>query len=713
MEFDALNKGLGASVIFGILASMGLFYIISPSPEAERYFLPVLATVLLGILFFAGVFVRQLISLVRDVRRRSFGSGLVWRHFRQLALMALLPGLVLFGASVAMLSYSVQHWFEAQVEVERQTLSEFRDVVLEDLRRSQIESVKQIGLRVAALSVDQYKHWLPTLSQDGNIENIALYDARRGLIGEHKSGKREIYSLQQGLPQGLDFEVANLKGTWSEIGPDAKTNWQVRVLHRIEPDRLSDPHVYLYVHLTLDATLSASLNRLDARRSEGKEAMLRAGRERLILLSFILTLTLLLSLFVAMSLAMMLSERWVSPLRSLGRGQSAVERGEHTQLSETQHENDELGQLIRGFNKMSRALERNSRDLQQGKAYLENLLGNLSTAVVTLDAQLRVRLVNEQAETILSVSKDQLSGLSPSEWGLDYSVLRALGEAIQAHFKEMVATPNKAQWQEPHMEYRVGDVKHTLLVRGMVIVAGESPEYALAFDDITHLLSAQKEAAWGDVARRLAHEVKNPLTPIKLSIEQLQARLEDSLEPKHRAMLNRATAAIVQQVEAIRTLVDEFSRYARIPTPVIHPVDVNRLVREVMALYTGVGVSVDLAEDLPAAMVDRSLLNRVLVNLIKNALEAVEQEDDKKVTLRTGLVENKVCLCVEDNGPGFSEQQLAHLFEPYATTKPKGSGLGLAIVKRIVDDHHGQIEVHNVTPHGAAISIMLPMFEET
>ncbi|TSA20141.1 MAG: HAMP domain-containing protein [Betaproteobacteria bacterium] len=709
MEFGALIQVLGASVIFGILASVGLFFVINPGLEAERYFIPILATVSLGILFFLGLLIRQLIRLVRNVRQRIFGSGLVLRHFRQLALMALLPGLALFGVSVAMLFYSVHHWFEVQVEVERQALSEFRDLVLEDLRRSQIESVKQIGRRLAVLPANQHERWLTALSQDENIENIAIYDARRTLVAGREMG----YALRQEPPSELAFKTAVQTGIWSVVEPAAEANWQIRVLYRVEPERVHLQPFYLYIQRAVDASLSASLDRLDARSQKGREEVLRASREMGILQVVILTLTLILSLSVAMSLAMMLSERWVSPLRDLGRGQRAVAKGEYRQLSEDWRENDELGQLVRGFNVMSASLERNGRALQQGKAYLEDLLGNLSTAVVTLDAQLKTRLVNVRAETILSYPESQLSGMSPREWGLDHSALRTFGEAIQGHFDEMVAAPDKTQWQEPHMEYRVGDVKHILLVRGAVINAGGAPEYALAFDDITHLLRAQKEAAWGEVARRLAHEVKNPLTPIQLSIEQLQARLEDSLEPKHQAMLNRATAAIVQQVDAIRTLVDEFSRYARIPTPVIHRVDINNLVREVMALYTGVGVSVDLAEDLPAVGADRSLLNRVLVNLIKNALEAVEHEDDKQVVVRTSRVENMACLCVEDNGPGFGERQMAHLFEPYATTKPRGSGLGLPIVKRIIDDHHGQIEVHNVTPHGAAIRILLPVLEET
>ena len=710
-------KAVIASIAFGVLAIAGLLY--TTMPGGEVYFFPAMGVVVVGLVSFMALLAWQLSRLFARLRRRAFGSGLILRSFRQLAMMALLPGLILFVVSGLMLAYSVNTWFIKQYDIVQQSATELRERMLDDMLRGQREDVRWIGRRLAEIAPDKREGRLTTLAQTHKIDRIALYDERR----EETAYRGPEYGLVHPKPTAEAFVAASRTGIWSSIERETHREWQMQILYRVEPDRLSQPPFFLFVQRPVgDKELSSFLDRADTSAKEGRAQVRRETRDLGWMQLLVLGLVLLLSLFAAFAFAMIFAERWVEPLRRLGQGQRAVSRGSYEALPETLKSRDELGQLIHGFNGMVSELARKEAHLHESKVYLEDLLEGLTTAVMTLDSEFRVRLVNEKAEMVLSYPASQLEGLTPHEWGLEGSALRAFGEVVQARFVRMAnggaqegqASKAVHSWRDTHVEYQVGDVKHVLLVHGSRIAVSETPEYALEINDITHLIEAQKVEAWSQVARRLAHEVKNPLTPIQLSIERLQYRLADKLEPAQRKLLEQSAATVIQQVEQIRNLVDEFSQYARIPAPVIRRLDLNALVQEVMALHAGnTELHVELAEGLPAAAADRTLLNQVLINLIKNAHEATEHMATRRVVVRTGAVPDGVCLCVEDNGPGFTERQLAHLYEPYATTKPKGSGLGMSIVKRIVDDHQGRIEVHNVDPHGAAIIITLPLMEET
>ncbi len=711
-------KAVIASILFGVLVIAGLLY--TTTPGGEEHFLLAMVVVVLGLVSFMALFAWQLFQLFRRLRHRNFGSGLVLRAFRQLALMALVPGLVLFVVSGLLLAYSVNTWFLKQYDAVQQSATELRERMLEDKLSGQREDGRWIARRLAEMPPGRRSGQLTALSQTHKIDLAAIYDARRVETAYSGSG----YELVAARPPAEAFIGATQSGIWSVVEREAGKEWQMKVLYWVEPENISQPPFFLYTQRAVgDKELSSFLDRMDVTAREGQAQIRREARELGWMHFLVLGLVLLLSLFVALAFAMIFAERWVDPLRRLGQGQRAVTGGVYNPLPDAFKSRDELGQLIRGFNNMAMELGRKEADLRRGKVYLEDLLESLSTAVITLDSQFRVRLVNERAEIILSYPSSQLEGLMPHEWGMEGSDLRAFGEAVEAHFVRMPETeaianhPSHAVqfWQEPHVEYQVGDIKHILLVRGTRIAASEIPEYALVFDDITSLLQIQKAAAWNEMARRLAHEIRNPLTPIQLSIGRLQHRLAKGLEPAQSKMLEQASGAILFQVDQIRILVDELSQYARLPAPVVAPLDLNALVEEVLHLYAGhvdVDLFLELAPDLPAAAADRGLMSKVLINLIKNAFEATEPMETPRVVIRTGAVDGGVCLCVEDNGPGFNERQMARLFEPYATTKPKGSGLGMSIVKRIVDDHQGQIKVHNVDPHGAAISITLPLMEE-
>jgi len=329
---------------------------------------------------------------------------------------------------------------------------------------------------------------------------------------------------------------------------------------------------------------------------------------------------------------------------------------------------------------------------------------------LSFDGERRLRSANPSADHILGVELSALIGSQVGEWKLRDVRLAELGATIV----EAIDEGGSEAW-EKQIEFETPAGKKVLLLRGSTLQEGGEHGFVLVFDDITRLLQAQRYAAWGEVARRLAHEIKNPLTPIQLSAERLTHRLADKLEAQDAEMLTRATHTIVAQVAQLKGMVDAFSQYARTPETRLEALDLNKLVREVLALYESQGraISLELDDALPVVMGDPARLRQVLHNLLQNAEQAmVGAGRGPIVVVRTESAANGARLLVRDNGTGFPPAILARAFEPYVTTKVKGTGLGLAIVKKIVEEHNGAIEIRNVQPSGAEIAILLPAARE-
>ncbi len=318
-----------------------------------------------------------------------------------------------------------------------------------------------------------------------------------------------------------------------------------------------------------------------------------------------------------------------------------------------------------------------------------------------------MRAINDAAARILETDIDTLSGKPLVEWGEEGNALRAFGEKTAEHFISSDGGDWQAQFEFP----RAGHMQ-MLLARGSKLPAEVQRGYTLVFDDVTKLIRAERDAAWGEVARRLAHEIKNPLTPIQLSAERLSLRLKDKLSGSDTEMLERATATIINQVGAMKGMVDAFAGYARMPSAQIKPLDLNSLVREVLALYDTSGMQVELAPGLPPVAGDSTLMRQVIHNLLQNAQDALAGQSGGQVRIQTEFFGENIRLTVSDNGPGFPDHMMAKMFEPYATTKPKGTGLGLPIVKKIVEELRGSIRVQNLPDGGASVCVSLPIFRK-
>jgi nitrogen fixation/metabolism regulation signal transduction histidine kinase len=387
---------------------------------------------------------------------------------------------------------------------------------------------------------------------------------------------------------------------------------------------------------------------------------------------------------------------------------------------------DEMGFLVHSFNDMTKSLRRAREDQQraqqsaeQERANLAVILARLSTGVISLEPDLRVRTVNPAAATILGEDLDGCIGRGLAALGEGDGLLRQFAEACRARL-----AAGDVEWRE-QFTFQAGTARRNLMCACTPLPGeGEGDAYGgfvLVFDDITVMLQAQREAAWGEVARRLAHEIKNPLTPIRLSAERMRHKLLPSMNEKDAQLLDRGTETIVQQVEAMKEMVNAFSEYARAPRFEMGELDLNQLVIEVTDLYraqlagSGVALKVELGPAVTRVVADRGRLRQLLHNLLTNAVEALEGQPGGAITVATRLAERNgeevAEVCVEDNGPGFAREMMGRVFDPYVTTKPRGTGLGLAIVRKIVEEHGGHVEADNRSGGGARVRIELPMNE--
>jgi nitrogen fixation/metabolism regulation signal transduction histidine kinase len=327
--------------------------------------------------------------------------------------------------------------------------------------------------------------------------------------------------------------------------------------------------------------------------------------------------------------------------------------------------------------------------------------------VLVLDRELRLSIFNHGAAAILGDELRAMSGKALDAWhaGLD---------AFAIPVREAFLVHGQRTWQ---LELALKGTGKTLLARGTALRTATEGGYVLVFDDITQLIQAQRATAWAEVGRRLAHEIKNPLTPIQLSAERLEMKLAGRLPAQEAETLKRATQTIVNQVAALKAMVDAFRDYARLPAPSLVGLDLNVLVREVLALYenSSVPIAKQLSPALRPVRADSAQIRQVLHNLIQNAQDALEQGQAVSkpvIEIRTEMQGDRVKIAVSDNGPGFPEEMMTRIFEPYVTTKPRGTGLGLAVVKKIVDEHHGSIAIENRPQRGACVSVLLPVMDE-
>lgn len=707
-----------------------------------------------------------LTRLYSRYRRGLFGSKLMTRLVLLFAVVGILPGLMIYLVSVQFVSRSIESWFDVRVEAALESGLNLGRTALESQLGDLEVKARSIALEIADLSDTAQATQLSRLRSQNNLQEATIVSAASRIVATDN----DAGNLLPTLPTQAMLRQARLTRAFSIIESDAEiiddatgfdmsspgagqlssldaaTRLRMRVVVAIpaslHASSLRSEARFLQLIQPVPTSLAANAESLRAAYSEYQERSLsRTGLRKIYLVT--LTLTLLLTIFGAVASAFLIAGDLAQPLLLLAEGTKAVAEGDLSPRPIVAS-NTELGTLTKSFNLMTRQLsearasvEKNRSALENAKAYLESVLANMSAGVMVLDQEFKLLTCNDSVDRILQQAVGQAIGQPLAAIPGLASFAEVVTKAFSEHNAQSAGgdTVTSRHWQKQIEVPRLpgatdsdgteGDEGLTLLARGSRLPVAAGSGYLVVFDNISDVISAQRSLAWGEVARRLAHEIKNPLTPIQLSAERLQMKLADKLAETDAGILKRATSTIVNQVAAMQKMVNDFRDFARTPPAVLAPLDLNALITEILHLYIAGDerdiIHLHLASHLPQIMGDATQLRQIIHNLLQNAQDAVADIDRTialpRIDVSTeavhypgsdGSKRSAVRLTIADNGPGFSAKILARAFEPYVTSKARGTGLGLAMVKKIIDEHGGRVDIQNrVDGNGAKVLILL------
>ncbi len=727
--------GLGVTTMAGI--GLVLLFMLTQATTNrdfyERNYTQLFAVNMLvaSLLFFVIVWIAY--RLFKRLKQKKFGSRLLVKLAAVFVLAGFVPGMLIYVVSYQFVSRSIESWFDVKVEgalaaglnLGRTTLDALSSDLAGKARNaaSQLDDVPDTS---AALALERLRDAM-------GADDLLLWGGSDRLIA---AAGQSRYQLHPELPTQTQFRDARTQRlvTWIDGLDDASVtdggNVRIKALVRVSSSglgTLGEPRFLLVVKLLPASLVSNALAVTQANREYQERALARDGLRRMYIGT--LTLSLFLAVFGSVLLAVLLGNQIARPLLLLADGVREVAAGDLSPKTALRG-NNELDGLTRSFSDMTQqladarsAVQESMAQVSTARENLQTILDNLTAGVLVLDSDGVIVSSNPGATRILRQPFAACEGKRLT----DIEGLRDFGEKVQLQFDSfLLRSPQRMlnHWQQSFElggteQAQVGRLANdaiTLVARGAEL-PGE--QRLLVFDDISEIVSAQRSQAWGEVARRLAHEIKNPLTPIQLSAERLEMKLSGKLDKPEQAILIKSVKTIVDQVDAMKRLVNEFRDYARLPAALLKPLDLNALVQDVLNLYNEgeahPGVVTELDAQCPWILGDAQQIRQVLHNLLQNAQDAAQsaQRNDTQdaVLLKTQWVpaSGRVRLTVLDKGTGFPEHILKRAFEPYVTTKDKGTGLGLAVVKKIADEHGTRVEISNrlVDGHllGAQVSL--------
>ena len=702
---------IGLSVLLGFGALLLLAKSVENSTQFGSWQPWILLLNFCGVVFLAVVLARKIWQLVRDFRNHVPGSRLTARTVSIFGALVIAPLLIVYVFSLEFLNRGIDSWFRVEVKQGLGDALVLSRAALDLRMREQGRRTEEFA---RSLTYSSGSLLLPTIDAErrrtGAIE-VIVFGRNGEVLAASSEGTQS--ALHARPPTELLLQISENR-PYVSLEPLGAGNYIISTAAPIPDAGRGDAARFVLALYGVPQQLAALSEAVQHTYSQyGELSVLREPLKNSFRLT--LTLVLLLAMLVAIYLAIYSAQRLIRPVQDLIEGTRAVGKGDLTTRLPLPSR-DEMGFLVHSFNDMTKRLRRASEEATRSRQVAEQererlavILARLSTGVLVVDAQLQLRIVNEAAGAILGMDLR-------SEMGQSLPGMVDVNDRLAQFVREIVSRVALRQGEWREQIALPPDRVLSCACTPLATEAGQSG-YIIVFDDITTLLQAQREAAWGEVARRLAHEIKNPLTPIQLSAERLRRRLRGTLTGEEAELMERMTHTIVQQVETMKGMVNAFSEYARAPEIKLTQFDLNSLVTEVAELYRAqdgaVEIRVEADPALKSIQADRGRLRQVLNNLITNGIEAIGEASDGWVTVSTQLVPgaqaDSVMITVCDNGHGFQKEMLARVFDPYVTSKLKGTGLGLAIVKKITEEHGGRIEADNRPEGGACVRVVLPV----
>jgi nitrogen fixation/metabolism regulation signal transduction histidine kinase len=722
MDAAALTRKYGSTVLGSLGVGLWLvaLYLLASAAQNSQAFdrwLPwILLVNILGLATLLILLAGKVYQLVKDFRRHVPGSRLKGRTVAIFSVLAVAPILVVYYFALQFLSRGIDSWFEIEVSQGLKDTRELSHAALEVRVREFLQHTQVVAHELSGLTDFNLFSTLERERRDSGALEFTVIGAQTRIIAT--SSDRPMDTLPAPATDEMMLQVRRGR-PYVSLDTDATGGYVIRAAAPLDAGPNAPAHVLIALY-PVPQQLSQLADTVQRSYTQyANLVQLRRPLESTFVL--ILSFVVLMSLIAAVYGAFFAAQRLVQPVQDLIAGTRAVAKGNYdTRLPLPSR--DELGFLVTSFNDMTKRLgrareetRRSQQAVEAERAGLAVILARLSTGVVSLTPDLIIRTANQAASAILGVDLEAAVGARFDESINDGELFADFLAAVKSRLEE-----GQLDWRE-QIELPSESGKRVLMCACTELPndLGGAPGVVLVFDDITTLLQAQRDAAWGEVARRLAHEIKNPLTPIQLSAERMQRKFEGSMNAEDAQVLRRATHTIVAQVEAMKQMVNAFSEYARAPDMHMARFDLNQLITEVVDLYRAQESTAELTllldANLPQISADRVRIRQILNNLVTNSLEALEGRDGAGIEIETQTVEDgpkhMAAIIVSDTGPGFQRDLIGTVFDPYVTSKPKGTGLGLAIVKKIVEEHGGRIEADNRRSGGARVRILLPLGE--
>jgi len=703
-------------IAIATLVGASLLFLLSKASSSSEFISGSSYTV---VLILSGIFILTLIAIIanqikklfRNIKKDVMGSRLSMRLVISFTLMAVIPGLIVYLVSVNFLTRSIESWFNVKVESALdgglKLGQKALDIMLTDLELK----AGRMALTLSSMPTTSQYAALSDLREKTGVQDATIISDQGKIIAVSSN---DAESFLPALPTLIQLKQAE-NNIYGKIEPIKNKGLYLRVLAPINGAAISNERLILQILQPVPDSLTTLAESVQDVFQDYQK--LSYSRDSLkVIFSITLTLVLMLAILTAVAIGFLLSRKLSEPLALLAEGTKKIAKGNFkTMLPEKGK--DELGVLVRSFNSMTRQLdqatqtsENNQIRLESARSYLETVLAHLSSGVIVINDDMEIKSFNIAASKILQVDLSKNTNQLITSISNKNKLLNNFVMSIQ---EEIKAASSKKQFEIiKQFEIKYEKNNQVLSLQITPLPQNKVKNYVLMIDDITMMIQAQRDAAWSEVARRLAHEIKNPLTPIQLSAERIKHKLGSKLNKEDTDIVDKAVSTIVNQVDAMKTMVNEFSEYARAPQLNLELIDINETIKEISHLFenSGIKITTTLLKGLPKIKVDVNMMRQVLINLIQNAQDAMINNTKKpSIKINTNKYKNYLILSIEDNGPGFSADILKKAFEPYVTSKSHGTGLGLAIVKKIIEEHEGTIVVENIKNGGANINIQLPI----